>query len=259
MVGVDLTPNTLVIELAKSLSRKEVPALYEYAQAVTKAEQEVEVAEQTAEQIEQDLRWKLQQSGAAPPPPPPDPPGGDTVTPQKPPGRGEGSPDEPEPAAYDPAERAREAAVSATTKRGHLATKRSELAGRLATASTLPELHVFDGYLGGEVKEGCVLLYRDPALSECLLVQARSIVQREPLEDRTSGLTYDRIWVNADAPVKHGSGSSSVDARWLQGDFTRAGETEAALGGGTFSALTGAFLGDYSAVCCTRRSIPGRP
>lgn len=130
----------------------------------------------------------------------------------------------------------------------------------LAAASELPELVIFAGFLGATVTQPVAnkdwrLLYLDWRLMTWLLVQEDGILLAEKVKDETapSG-ERDVIWVRADAPVRSGSGPQSVEARFLTGEFTRAGDFDAPPTGGTFAGSTGVFCEAKTVGCCYRRS-----
>ncbi|MGH2969197.1 MAG: hypothetical protein ACRDK0_09050 [Solirubrobacteraceae bacterium] len=129
----------------------------------------------------------------------------------------------------------------------------------LAQATDVPELVTFSGFLGDTVPQpsGNVwrLLYLDWRLQTWLLVEEGEILHAEKVKDdgAPSGLV-DVIWVRADASVRRGSGPQSVEARFLTGAFTRAGDFDASPTGGTLAAATGIFCEARTPVCCYRRS-----
>lgn len=127
----------------------------------------------------------------------------------------------------------------------------------LALAPDLPELVTFFGFLGGEVKQpgggSWRLLYLDLRLQTWLLVE--SIVYATQIKDEyVPGEKVDVIWVRADAPVRRGSGSQPLESRFLSGNFTRAGDFDAPLTGGTMAAATGVFCAARTPLCCNRHS-----
>jgi hypothetical protein len=135
---------------------------------------------------------------------------------------------------------------------------KEEYANALAEASQLPELVIFAGYLGGVIERDAdgikwQLLYLDWRLSTWLLVQQEDIVFRKALEDHTAPFNKrDAIWVKANALITRGSGPQPVEARFLRGDFTRAGDVSASVTGGTFSPATGIFCEATTPSCCGR-------
>jgi hypothetical protein len=138
-------------------------------------------------------------------------------------------------------------------------TEKENLAADLANQSDLPDLVTFAGFLGGTLKDAggneWYLLYVDWRLSRWLLVPKEDIVYRKAMKDENapSG-ERDVLWVRGDASVGEGSGSPSLEARFLTGEFTRAGDFETPPTGGPRAAATGAFCEASSALCCTRRT-----
>jgi hypothetical protein len=133
----------------------------------------------------------------------------------------------------------------------------------LARRDDLPELVTFAGYVGGKVQDAgnndWRVLYLDTRLQNWLLVKDGDVLYNTTVDDDTSPSgKRDVIWVKADASVGHGSGSLSVEARFLTGDFTRAGDYEAAPAGGTLAAATGVFCEARTPLCCRRRSLGPR-
>jgi hypothetical protein len=130
-----------------------------------------------------------------------------------------------------------------------------------AQSADVPKLVSFVGYLGATIthpasaapdgtNQWCVL-YLDWELHSWLLVERAAIVRRLVLDDQnTTEDPCDVIWVRADAAVRRGSGSLSAEAQFLTGNFTRAGDFEAAPTGGTLSASTGVFCEGRSPGCC---------
>jgi len=151
-------------------------------------------------------------------------------------------------------------APAAQGAKGKAAPAQAATAADLAGASELPELVIFAGFLGDTVTHPGAgkdwrLLYLDWRLLTWLLVQEDGIVLAEKVSDETapSGMR-DVIWVKAEASVRSGSGPQSVEARFLTGEFTRAGDFEAPLTGGTFAGSTGVFCEAKTVNCCYRRS-----
>jgi hypothetical protein len=131
-------------------------------------------------------------------------------------------------------------------------------ASSTAATSTSP-LVTFTGYLGDSLNwpsgQRWRLLYLDLRMDCWLLVEESGIVDAQSVRDDSapSGLC-DLIWVKADAAVGMGRGSQSDEARFLTGQFTRAGDSEASLTGGTLAAPTGVFCGASTVSCCRRIS-----
>ena len=113
----------------------------------------------------------------------------------------------------------------------------------------LPELVIFEGFTGDvfDRPEGTTWqqFYLDPALFFWLIVEGARIRHSKRIEDEespTDGCDY--IWVEADALVGSGSGTQAVEATFLTGEFTRAGDFEAAsTAGGGRGRATGPFCG----------------
>jgi hypothetical protein len=137
----------------------------------------------------------------------------------------------------------------------------ADLADGLANSTNVPELVTFAGYLGGQVKYGDEnlwrVLYLDTRLQTWLLVRETDVLYSKSVDDdKSPSNKRDVIWVKADASVCRGSGSQSVEARFLTGDITRAGDFEAPPVGGTTAAATGVFCEARTPFCCYRRSRP---
>jgi hypothetical protein len=99
------------------------------------------------------------------------------------------------------------------------------------------------------------LLYLDLRLQSWMLIEETGVIRTErvrddtvPRADRQEVGERDVVWVRSDASVATGSGPQSVEARFLTGDFTRAGDFDASPTGGTSDAVTGDFCG--SPLCC---------
>ena len=133
----------------------------------------------------------------------------------------------------------------------------------LARGSGIPEIVMFIGFLGGTVtdpdgKEWQVL-YLDLALSECILIEDDGgIVAYDTVLDDSVPFDHERdvLWVKADTPVGRAAASQSTEGQFLTGDFTRAGDFEAPLAGGTLAAATGVFCEARTPSCCRIRSRP---
>jgi hypothetical protein len=127
--------------------------------------------------------------------------------------------------------------------------------------SNLPEPIMFAGFLGGVVEEPdgdreWQVLYVDLELNNWLLVELEGILAHDNIVD--DGVPFnqkrDVIWVKADAAVGRGSASQSVDAQFLTGEFTRAGDFEVPPAGGASAAATGIFCQARTVGCCYGRS-----
>jgi hypothetical protein len=136
-------------------------------------------------------------------------------------------------------------------------------ADALAQAANLPDLVTFAGFLGGIVQHPRTnvdwrVLYLDWQLRTWLLVEDAEIRLAQRVTDDTVPTgERDVIWVDTDAAVGKGAGSQSVEARFLTGEFTRAGDfDDTPTGGGTIAAATGVFCEAKSVGCCYSRSRP---
>jgi hypothetical protein len=133
-------------------------------------------------------------------------------------------------------------------------------AANLGAAPGVPELVTFVGFVSGLVTQpggsgNWVLMYLDGQLRNWLLVEGEGIVHNDTInDDGAPNAKRDKLWVRPDAAVGVGRGPQSDAARFLTGEFTRAGDFEAAPGGGTRGPSTGAFCGANTPLCCTRRS-----
>jgi hypothetical protein len=130
-----------------------------------------------------------------------------------------------------------------------------------ARASNLPERVMFAGFKGPVVfheKKDWVLLYLDIELTEWLLIEEKGIVAESTVEDKSVPVEMMRnvIWVQADASVGRGSAAQAVQAQFLTGKFTRAGDFETPLTGGTLAAATGVFCEARTPSCCRYYSRP---
>lgn len=131
-----------------------------------------------------------------------------------------------------------------------------------AEASNLADRILFAGYRGPLVRhdDGRLwrLLYLDLELTEWLLIEDSGIVAESTVVEDASPFNQERnvVWVKADAAVGRGSASQAVQAQFLTGKFTRAGDFEAPLSGGTLAAATGVFCEARTPSCCRVRSRP---
>jgi hypothetical protein len=161
--------------------------------------------------------------------------------------------------AIEPHDFVTELAKKLLDRRGELVSEEPEaVANQLAGNPDLDELMSFAGFLGGIVKNGereWRLLYLDTCLQTWLLVEENDIVYNTTVEDDTApAKKRDVIWVRADASVGRGSGAQSAEARFLTGEFTKAGDFEARPTGGTMAAATGVFCEARTPFCCYGRS-----
>jgi hypothetical protein len=135
---------------------------------------------------------------------------------------------------------------------------------QLAGSAYIPQLVTFVGFLGATLRRDptadkfWVVLYVDPQLSSWLLVPTEGVVWRDRVTDEhTPWKDRDVIWVTADSSVGVGSGSQSVQAQFLTGEFTRAADFDASPGGGTIAAATGVFCEGRSPGCCKPKTPKG--
>jgi hypothetical protein len=131
----------------------------------------------------------------------------------------------------------------------------------LAYSSDEPDVVVFAGFLGNQVQGPggtWMPLYLDLELNTCLLLESGGIVATGSIRDDAVPINQlrDVIWVKSDTPVGHAAGSQSVEAMFLTGDFTRAADYEAPVGGGTMTGNTGVFCEARTPTCCR---YPSRP
>ncbi len=140
----------------------------------------------------------------------------------------------------------------------------------LADSSGLPALVTFAGYLGATLQKDdkvrpvvgspyrglWSVLYLDTRLWNWLLVRTDGIVFRDAIFDEKAPCKQrDVLWVTADTAVGLGDGSLAVEAQFLTGTFTQAGDfDDRPAGGGTLTAATGVFCEASSFGCCLRKS-----
>jgi hypothetical protein len=135
----------------------------------------------------------------------------------------------------------------------------------VAETANVPELFTFAGYLDEKSvrrpgsQSDWRLLYLDLQLSNWILVEKDGIVHSAVVEDdNVPGKQRDVVWVTGDTAVGVGSGSQSVEAQFLTGEFTRAADFRASPTGGTLAASTGVFCEAESIGCCNPTSRPPR-
>jgi hypothetical protein len=164
--------------------------------------------------------------------------------------------EEAEAAAYVAAEARKEA----SSRAADLDKEFDKLVEKLAGSGWLPDMVTFTGYAAEKVTwpvggDEWQLLYTDLPLVKWLLVEDDGIVFSTTIEDdRSPFKKRDVLWVDEDASVGMGMGSQSVEARFLTGKFTRAGDFGAPPGGGTVAASTGVFCEANTVGCCTKKS-----
>jgi hypothetical protein len=101
------------------------------------------------------------------------------------------------------------------------------------------------------------VLYLDMELRTWLLIEQKGVVLQGTVKDDEVPFSGQRdvFWVRADATVGRGSRAQSVEAQFLTGEFTRAGDCETpAGGGGTYGGSTGVFCEARTPQCCYRLS-----
>ena len=93
----------------------------------------------------------------------------------------------------------------------------SRSSGTSAAPSTIPQR-----------RSKWVLVYRDWRMITWLLIEGEGIVHLDTVpEDGDPTRARDVLWVDRDTAVGRGSGPQSDEARFLTGDFTRAGDFDA--------------------------------
>jgi hypothetical protein len=134
-----------------------------------------------------------------------------------------------------------------------------------ARASNRPGVVLFAGFAGAVVENPnggrWQVLYVDLALTEWVLIEEEGIVQYAKVKDEAVPEDFDEgtrdlLWVKADTSVGRGPASQSVESQFLTGPFTRAGDFEAPLMGGTLGAATGVFCEARTPSCCRYYSRP---
>jgi hypothetical protein len=122
---------------------------------------------------------------------------------------------------------------------------------QVAAAPEVPELVIFEGWAGDVFERppetSWQQFYLDPRLFAWMIVEGKRIRYSRRVTDKespTGGCDY--IWVEADALVGSGSGKQPVEATFLTGEFTRAGDFEATPTGG---GATGPFFRPRSPFC----------
>jgi hypothetical protein len=141
---------------------------------------------------------------------------------------------------------------------------------RLAQAADyvdIPDLVTFVGYLGGTIDAELNgrnvkwwILYIDSQLQNWRFIADADIVLHKAMADDSSPFnTRDMIWVHANTLTARGEAPPrpEVQAQFLRGDFTRAGDLAAAPGaGGPTSPRTGGFCDVITPYCCTKTVRP---
>ena len=102
----------------------------------------------------------------------------------------------------------------------------------------MPELVTLVGYISGTIinpgtHSNWLLVYRDWRMITWYLIEGTGIVHLDTVpEDGDPTRARDVLWVDRDTAVGRGSGPQSDEARFLTGDFTRAGDFDRGRTGG---------------------------
>jgi hypothetical protein len=132
--------------------------------------------------------------------------------------------------------------------------------GDVDDAPDVPELVTLVGYISGKVENPAsnnqfLLVYRDWRMTAWWLVEGTGILQVTTApEDGDPERARDLIWVDRDTAVGRGSGPQSAEARFLTGQFTRAGDLESLELGGQSSSETGLFCPTTPLCNCSYKS-----
>lgn len=133
-------------------------------------------------------------------------------------------------------------------------------AGALPPATALPELVTLVGFVDGTIVNPAtgsnwVLVYRDWRMTSWWLVEGVGILHYDAVpDDGTDPQARQVLWVNRDTAVGRGSGPQSAEARFLTGEFTRAGDFDYSETGGQSAAETGLFCPNTPLCNCGPRS-----
>ena len=125
----------------------------------------------------------------------------------------------------------------------------------LAFASELPDVVLFAGLLGDPIERPpgtrWQVLYLDLELTRCLLIDDAGVVDQDSIRDDDVPFNQRRdvIWVRRHAAVGLSPGAQSVEGQFLTGEFTRAADFDAPVGGGTMT-TTGVFCDARTPTCC---------
>ena len=133
-------------------------------------------------------------------------------------------------------------------------------AGALPLAAALPELVTLVGFVDGTIVNpstgnNWVLVYRDWRMTSWWLVEGTGVLHYDSVpDDGNPAYARDVLWVNREAAVGRGSGPQSDEARFLTGQFVRAGDFDQWEAGGQSSAETGLFCPNTPLCNCSTRS-----
>jgi hypothetical protein len=102
----------------------------------------------------------------------------------------------------------------------------------LPPAPDVPELVALVGYVSGTVTNPAtdsawLLVYRDWRMTTWYLIEGEGIVHVDAVpEDGDPARARDVLWVDRDTAVGRGCGPQTDEARFLTGEFTRAGDLD---------------------------------
>jgi hypothetical protein len=134
------------------------------------------------------------------------------------------------------------------------------VAAALPAAAVLPELVTLVGVVDGTIANpgtgtNWVLVYRDWRMTTWFLVESTGILHFDTVpEDGDPDFARDVVWVTRDTAVGRGSGPQSDEARFLTGQFVRAGDFDQWETGGQSSAETGLYCPNTPLCNCGPRS-----
>jgi hypothetical protein len=139
--------------------------------------------------------------------------------------------------------------------------ERKSLAGA-AEDVDIPDLVTLAGYVGGTVDvklrgrdEEWWIFYLDSQVQNWRLIPDEHILLHYSVEDDHAPFKKrDVIWLDADAFTASGEAPPrpEVQAKFLRGDFTRAGDLVAPTPAGPSSPSTGVFCDATTPSCCTK-------
>lgn len=131
----------------------------------------------------------------------------------------------------------------------------------LPPAAVLPELVTLVGFVDGTILNPAtgnhwVLVYCDWRLTTWWLVEGAGIYHLDTVPDDGSNTDFARdvVWVGRDTAIGRGSGPQTDEARFLTGQFVRAGDFDQWETGGQSSAETGLFCPNTPLCNCGKRS-----
>jgi hypothetical protein len=131
----------------------------------------------------------------------------------------------------------------------------------LPAAAALPELVTLVGFIDGTIvnpatNNNWVLVYCDWRMTTWWLIEGAGIHHLDTLPESgpDTDFAYDVVWVDRDTAIGRGSGPQSAEARFLTGQFTRAGDFDRWETGGQSAAETGLFCPNTPLCNCGPRS-----